>query len=77
MAATVVEKAFRVLELAKTKSVTFVQRHFRTRYGKPPPKRQSIYDWNKKFQETGCFIVTRYILITRMLLNNITKSLYL
>ena len=54
MAATVVEKAFCLLELAKTNSVTLVQRHFRRRYGKRPPTRQSIYDWNKKFQETGC-----------------------
>jgi transposase len=54
MAVTPVEKAFCVLELAKTNSVTVVQRHFRTRYGKPPPTRQSIYDWSKKFQNTGC-----------------------
>ena len=43
--------AFCVLELAKTNFVTLVQRHFRRRYGKPPPTRQSIYDWSKKF---GC-----------------------
>ena len=54
MAATVVEKAFCVLELAKTNSVTLVQRHFRRRYSKSLPTRQSIYDWSKKFQETGC-----------------------
>jgi len=54
MTATVVEKAFCVLELAKTNSITLVQRHLRRRYGKPPPTRQSIYDWSKKFQETGC-----------------------
>jgi len=54
MAATVVEKAFCVLGLAKTNSVTLVRRHFRRRYGKPPPTRQSICDWRKKFQETGC-----------------------
>ena len=54
MAATVVEKAFCVLELAKTNSVTLVQRHFRRRYGIPPPTRQSVYEWSKKFQETGC-----------------------
>ena len=53
MAATVVEKAFCVLELAKTNSVTLVPRLFRRRYGKPPPARQSIYDWSMKFQETG------------------------
>jgi len=54
MVATVVENAFCVLELAKMNSVTLVQRHFRRRYGKPPPTMQSLYDWNKKFQETGC-----------------------
>ena len=41
MAATVVEKDFCVLELAKTNCVTLVQRLFRRRYGKPPPTRQS------------------------------------
>ena len=56
MAATVVEKAFCVLELAKMNSVTLVQRHFRRRYGKPPSTRQSVYDWSKKFQETRLFI---------------------
>ena len=54
MAAAVIEKAFCVLELAKTNSVILVQRHFRRRYGKPLPTRQSIYNWSKKFQETGC-----------------------
>ena len=58
MAATVVEKASCVLELAKTNSVTLVQRHFRRRYGKPPPTRQSIYNWSKKFQETVCLCIT-------------------
>ena len=53
MAATVEEKAFCVLELAKTNSVTLVQRHFRRRYGKPTPTRQSICEWSKKCQETG------------------------
>ena len=52
MVATVVEKAFCVLELAKTNSVTLVQGHFRRRYDKPPLTRQSIYDWSKKFEET-------------------------
>ena len=62
MAATVVERAFCVLELAKTNSVTLVQRHFRRRYGKPPPTRQSIYDQNKTFQETGCFYASQQLL---------------
>jgi len=41
MAATVVEKAFCALELAKTNCVTLVQRYFRRQYGKPPSTRQS------------------------------------
>jgi len=40
-------EAFCVLELAKTNSVSCVQRHLRRRYGKPPT-RQSIYDWSKE-----------------------------
>ena len=47
-----------MLELVKTNSVTLVQRHFRRRYVKPPPTRQSIYDWSKEFQETGCLCIT-------------------
>jgi transposase len=54
MVATAVDKAVCVLELAKTNSDTLVQRHFRRRYGKPPPTMQSIYDWSTKFRETGC-----------------------
>jgi len=61
MAATLVEKAFFVLELVKTNSVTLVQRHFRRQYGKPPPTRQSIYDWSKKFQETGSLCITKAV----------------
>jgi len=53
MAATVLEKAFCVLELAKTNSVTLVPRLFRRRYG--PPIRQSVYEWSKKFQEIGVY----------------------
>ena len=41
MAATVVEKAFCVLELAKTNSVTLVQRLFRRRYGEPPTRQST------------------------------------
>jgi hypothetical protein len=47
MAASAQEKAFCVLEFAKTTSVSSVQRHFRTRYGKNPPTGKSIYDWYK------------------------------
>jgi hypothetical protein len=38
----------------KTFCVAVVQLHFRTRYGKPPPTEQSIYDWSKKWQNIGC-----------------------
>ena len=61
MAASVVEKAFCVLELAKMNSVTLVQRLFRRRYGKPPPTRQSMYDWSKKFQETGVYAKVKFL----------------
>jgi hypothetical protein len=54
MATSQVEKAFCMIEFAKTNSVTVMQHHFRTRYNKQPPTRQSTYDWNKKFNETGC-----------------------
>lgn len=36
-------------DLAKTNSVTVVQRHFRTKYGK-----QSIYNWYERFENSGC-----------------------
>jgi hypothetical protein len=49
-----VEKDFCVTEFAKTNSVTVLQCCFKTRYGKQPPSRQSIYDWSKKYNETGC-----------------------
>jgi len=61
MAASVMEKALCVLELAKTNSVILVQRRFRRRYGKPPPTRQSIYDWSKKFKETGSLCITKAV----------------
>jgi len=57
MAVTVVQKAFCVLEFAKTNPITLVQRHFRRQYGKPPT-RQSVYDWSKKFLQTGCLCIT-------------------
>lgn len=48
-----VEKVFCVLELEKTQSVTIVQRRFRQHFQKDPPGRKSIYDWHKKFKNTG------------------------
>jgi hypothetical protein len=54
MAASQGKKALCVIEFAKTVTVTVVQHPFRTRCGKHPPTRQSIYDWSKKFNETVC-----------------------
>ena len=51
-------EGFRVLELAKTNAVTLIQRNFIRRYCKPTPTSQSICDWSKKFQETGCLCIT-------------------
>jgi hypothetical protein len=61
MAATVVEKAFCVLELAKTNCDNLVQRHFGRRYGKHPPTRQSIYDWNKNFKKLVAYVKVRVL----------------
>jgi hypothetical protein len=54
MTASAQEKALCVLEFAKTTSVSSVQWHFRTHYGKNPPTRKFIYDWWKQFQGKGC-----------------------
>lgn len=54
MVNTLTEKSFCVLEFERTRSATTVQRRFRTRYHKDPPNRKSIYDWHRKFKDTGC-----------------------
>ncbi|GFT19506.1 DUF4817 domain-containing protein [Trichonephila clavipes] len=48
------EKTYCVFEYAKTSSVTFVQRHFRTKFRKEPPHRHNISRWVKQFQDTFC-----------------------
>lgn len=47
------ERAFCVMWFFESKSVTQVQRNFRTKYGKHPPSRNSIIAWKNKFLETG------------------------
>ncbi|GBO17444.1 hypothetical protein AVEN_168351-1 [Araneus ventricosus] len=37
----------------ESKSIVKVQRNFRTKFNKPPPSRNSILSWHKKFLETG------------------------
>ncbi|GFY42186.1 DUF4817 domain-containing protein [Trichonephila inaurata madagascariensis] len=48
------EKAYCVFEYAKSSSVTFVQRHFRTKFRKEPPHRYNISRWVKQFDDTAC-----------------------
>jgi hypothetical protein len=51
--ATVREKAMCVLWFFETKSVTKMQRRYRTQHGKDPPADNVIRRWVKQFQETG------------------------
>ncbi|PNF43566.1 hypothetical protein B7P43_G03926 [Cryptotermes secundus] len=48
------QKAFWVLEFAKTNSVVTVQRAFRRRFGSNPPCPKNIRRWFRQFQESGC-----------------------
>jgi len=54
MAANGSEKAFGVLTFHECRSVTIVQRQFRTKFGKQPPSDNSIRRLYGQFQETGC-----------------------
>ena len=54
MAFTKPEKAFCVLEFAKTESWTLVQRVFRTKFQKGAPERKSTLRWHGKFMKNGC-----------------------
>ena len=48
------EKSFCVLEYRTINSVDTVQRAFRAKYAKDPPKDKTIRAWYKQFTETGC-----------------------
>ena len=54
MAFTKPEKAFCVLEFAKTESWTLVQCVFCTKFQKKAPERKSILRWHGKFMKDGC-----------------------
>jgi len=54
MAANGSEKAFCVLIFHECRSVTIVQRQFRTKFGKQPPSDNSIWRLYALFQEIGC-----------------------
>ena len=55
---TSVEKAFCVLEYARTQSIKTVKRIFAQRFGKSAlekvPDKKQIWRWPKKFKEEGC-----------------------
>ena len=60
---TSVEKAFYVLQYARTQSIktgkkTFAWRFERSAFGKEPDKKQ-IWRWHKKLKEEGCFCVVK------------------
>lgn len=48
------QKAFCVLEFAKTRSVVTVRRAFRTKFGFDPPSDNNIRRWYHQFEDTGC-----------------------
>ncbi|PNF16254.1 hypothetical protein B7P43_G11654 [Cryptotermes secundus] len=48
------QKAFCVLEFAKTNAVITVQRAFRRRFGINPPCPKNIRRWVRQLQESGC-----------------------
>jgi hypothetical protein len=52
--ATRAEKAFCVLEYARTQPIVTVQRRFRTKFGKDPLVKNSINQWHEKLQRDGC-----------------------
>lgn len=48
------QKAFCVLQFARTESVVSVQRAFRTKFGCDPPSDNNIRRWYHQFEDTGC-----------------------
>jgi len=50
------ERARCVFWFEETKSVTQVQRNFRTKYRKEPPSRPKLYSWHTNFVQTGCSV---------------------
>ena len=48
------EKAFCVLEYARTNSNKTVQRAFVRKFSKKSPTAKQIWSWKKKFEDEGC-----------------------
>jgi hypothetical protein len=53
------QKAFCVLQFAKTQLIVTVQHGFRTKYRTEPPTDKTARDWYRKFEETGCLCVAK------------------
>ena len=53
------QKAFCVLQFAKTQSIVTVQRGFRAKYRTESPTDKTVRDWYRKFEETGCLCVAK------------------
>lgn len=53
------EKAFCVLEYARTQSPKTVQRAFFTNFAKKAPTTKQIRTWHQKFQEKGCLCIPK------------------
>jgi hypothetical protein len=57
--ATRAEKAFRVLQYARTQSIVPVQRRFRTKFGEHPTVKNSIKQWYEKCQRDACLCIAK------------------
>jgi hypothetical protein len=60
MARTGDKKAFCVLEFAKTESIVTAQQRFWTKYDIEPPMDKTIYEWYKKFQQSGYLCTAKW-----------------
>jgi hypothetical protein len=50
------QKAFCVLQFAKTQSIVTVQRGFRTKYRTEPLTDKTVRDWYRKFEELAVYV---------------------
>jgi hypothetical protein len=65
--ATVQEKALCVLWFYETKSVTKMQRRYRTQYGKKPPSDKAIQRWLKQFKKQVVLLLQSLTITPQML----------
>jgi hypothetical protein len=53
------QKAFCILEFAKTETFFKLQRKFRTKYYAESPTDKTIREWYMKFQQSGCLCAAK------------------